>query len=156
MPEPQCHNASIHKEALEVNEADPMSAVRRYITAFNNGDCRAMAAMFTVTGSILDGMAPHVWQGPTAAQDWYRDVLVEGLQHGASGHAVRLGEPQHVNVMGDRAYVVVPATVTVNTRGKQVTQSGATFTVALCKLPAGWRIAAWAWSKGTPLRRSAS
>jgi hypothetical protein len=34
-------------------------------------------------------------------------------------------------------------------QAKQVTQSGAVFTVALRKLPAGWRIAAWAWTKGT-------
>ena len=26
-----------------------------------------------------------VWQGPTATQDWYRDVLIEGKQHGAIG-----------------------------------------------------------------------
>jgi hypothetical protein len=31
---------------------------------------------------------------------------------------------------------------------KQVTQTGATFTVALRKLSDGWRIAAWAWTKG--------
>lgn len=37
-------------------------------------------------------MAPHLWQGPTAAQDWYRDVLNEGPKHGASGYFVTLGE----------------------------------------------------------------
>jgi len=51
-----------------------------------------MSATFAVPGSILDGMAPHVWYGPTATQDWYRDVLVEGEQHGASGYLVTLGE----------------------------------------------------------------
>jgi hypothetical protein len=30
-----------------------------------------------------------------------------------------------------------------------VTQSGAIFTVALRRVPAGWRIASWAWAKGT-------
>ncbi len=100
--------------------------------------------------SILDGMAPHVWQGPTATQDWYRDVLIEGKQHGASDYFVTLGEPLHNNVTGDSAYVVVPATMTFKVGGKQVTQSGAIFTVALRKLAEGWRIAAWAWAKGTP------
>ena len=64
---------------------NPLAAVHQYINAFNKGDGKALAAIFTVPGSILDGMAPHVWQGPTATQDWYRDVLVEGEQHGASG-----------------------------------------------------------------------
>ena len=55
-----------------------MAAVRQYIDGFNKGDAKVMAETFAVPGSILDGMAPHLWQGPTAAQDWYRDVLIEG------------------------------------------------------------------------------
>ena len=55
----------------------------------------------------------------------------------------------HNNVTGDSAYVVVPATMSFKVGGKQVTQSGAVFTVALRKLAERWRIAAWAWAKGT-------
>ena len=127
---------------------DPMAAVPQDIDGFNNGEAEVMAATFAVPGSILDGMAPHVWQGPTATQDWYRAVLVEGGQHGASDYLVTLGEPLHTNVTGDSAYVVVPATMTFKVHGKQVTQTGAVFTVALRKLAEGWRIAAWAWAKG--------
>src|SRR5690242_9487738 len=97
---------------------------------------QVMAQTFAVPGSILDGMAPHVWQGPTATQEWYRDVLIEGKQHGASDYFVTLGEPLHNNVTGDSAYVVVPATMTFKVGGKQV-QSGAVFTVALRKLAEG-------------------
>jgi ketosteroid isomerase-like protein len=129
---------------------DPMTAVRKYVDAFNRGDAAVMAMTFAVPASILDGMAPHVWQGPTATQDWYRDVLVEGKQHGASDYFITLSEPLHNNVTGDSAYVVVPATMTFKVHGKQVTQSGAVFTVALRKLPEGWKIASWAWAKGTP------
>ena len=101
---------------------DPMAAVRQYIDGFNKGDAKVMAATFAIPGSILDGMMPpHVWQGPTATQDWYRDVLVEGEQHGASDYFVTLGEPLHNNVTGDSAYVVVPATMTFKVRGKPVT-----------------------------------
>jgi ketosteroid isomerase-like protein len=128
---------------------DPMAAVRQYIDGFNKGDVEVMAATFADPGSILDGMAPHVWHGPTATQDWYRDVLIEGKQHGASDYFVTLGEPLHNNVTGDSAYMVIPATMTFKVGGKQVTQSGAVFTVALRKLPDGWRIAAWAWAKGS-------
>jgi hypothetical protein len=66
------------KGATAMETKDPMAAVRHYIDAFNRADAKEMAAAFAVPGLILDGMAPHVWQGPTAAQDWYRDVLVEG------------------------------------------------------------------------------
>ena len=129
---------------------DPMAVVRQYIDAFNKADAKGMAATFAVPGSILDGMAPHLWQGPTATQDWYKDVLIEGKQHGASDYFVAVGEPLHINVTRDSAYVVVPATMSFKVGGQQVTQSGAFFTVALRRLAEGWRIAAWAWTKGTP------
>jgi hypothetical protein len=82
-----------------------------------------------------------------ATQDSYRDVLVEGEHLGTSGSHVTLGQPLHDNVTGDAAYVVAPTTMTFKLKGQQVTQTGAVFTVALRKLPEGWRIAAWAWAK---------
>ena len=112
-----------------MSTSDPVATVRQYIDGFNKGDPKVMATAFAVPGSILDGMAPHVWQGPTAAEDWYRDVLVEGERHGASDYVVTLGEPLHDNITGDSAYVVVPATMTFKLHGKQVTQTGAVFTV---------------------------
>lgn len=129
--------------------AGPMEAVRHYIAGFNKGDVNTMAAICAVPMSILDGMAPHVWHGPTASEDWYRDVLVEGEHLGAAGYFVELGEPRHVNVTGDSAYVVVTTTMTFKLQGKQITQTGATFTVALRRVGDDWRLAAWAWSKGT-------
>jgi hypothetical protein len=89
----------------------PMAIVRNYIDAFNKSDAKAMAAAFAPQSSILDGMAPHLWVEPTASQDWYRDVLAEGEQHGALGYHVALDEPRQANVTGDAAYVVVPATI---------------------------------------------
>ena len=95
-------------------------------------------------------MAPHVWSGPTAAQDWYRDALIEAEHLDVTGYFVTLGEPLHNNVTGNAAYVVLPATMKFNMKGKQVTQSGAFFTVALRWIDGAWRIASWTWTKGTP------
>lgn len=74
--------------------------------------------------------------------------MIEGKQHGASDYFVRLGEPLHNNTTGDSAYLVVPATMTFKAHGRQMTQTGALFTVALRKLDEGWRITARAWTKG--------
>lgn len=131
---------------MNINE--PMGAIRSYIAAFNKGDGAGMASVFVAPGFILDGMAPHVWQGPMAAEDWYCDVLKEGERHGVSGYAVTLDEPIHNNVTGDSGYVVVPASMTFNMQGKRIIQSGALLTVALRQIAASWRIVAWAWSKG--------
>ena len=55
-----------------MNTNDPLAALHLYIDGFNKGDAKVMAATFAVPGSILDGMAPHVWQAATATQDWYK------------------------------------------------------------------------------------
>ena len=127
----------------------PLAAVHQYLDCFNRGDMKGMAAVFAVPGQILDGMAPHVWQGPKATEDWYRDVLTEGKEHGASDYFVTVAEPLHNDITGEAAYVVLPATMTFRVKGTTVTQSGAVFSVALRKTAEGWRIAAWAWAKGT-------
>src|SRR3954470_12207850 len=97
---------------------------------------------------ILDGMSPHVWQGSTAAEGWWRDALAEADHAGASGLHIGLDEPRHVDVTGDYAYVVVPVTFAYDLRGKQVIQTDALFTVALRKVGDEWRLTAWAWGKG--------
>ena len=136
-------------------DSDPVAAVRRYIDALNEGDVEAMAACFAAPGMILDGMAPHVWHGASAPKVWYRDGRAEGEREGASDYFVTLGAPLHADVSADAAYLVFTATMTFDRRGTLVTQSGARFTTALSRQGDGWRITAWAWSKGraSTLRR---
>jgi hypothetical protein len=131
-------------------QEDSLAVVHRYINAFNNHDVKVMVACFDNAASILDGLAPHVWHGPTAAEDWYRDAMIAGEHEGASEYSVTLGEPLHADVTGNSAYLVHPATMQFKIRGKQITQSSATFTTALRKLDDGWHITAWAWAKGLP------
>jgi ketosteroid isomerase-like protein len=142
------NDATIDGGPIMTDVDDPMGAVLRYVEAFNNGDSAAMAATCADPMQILDGMAPHVWQGSTAAEDWWMDVLTEGDHLGASGYRIELGEPRHVDVNGDNAYVVAPARMTFDLRGNQVTQTGSVYTVALRKVDADWLLTAWAWAKG--------
>ena len=134
----------------EAVAADALSTVHRCIDAFNKGDVKEMAAAFTVPGSILDGMPPHVWHGTTAAEDWYREVLIDTKREGASDFCVTVGQPRHLEITGDAAYMVVPATMRFKVHGNLITQSGAVFTMALQRLSDGRRIAAWARAKGIP------
>ena len=48
----------------------------------------------------------------------WRDVLAAGEHLGASGYRITLGDPRHVDVNGDNAYVVAPATMTFDVRGQ--------------------------------------
>ena len=70
-------------------------------------------------------------------------MLTAGEHQGAADYFVSLGKPRDVNVTGDRAYVVVPATTSFKVHGKPARQTGSTFIVALRKLTEGWRITAW-------------
>jgi ketosteroid isomerase-like protein len=126
-----------------------MAAVRQYIEAFNEGDGEAMAATCADPMQILDPMSPHVWQGPTASEDWWSDVLAQREHLVASRFHVTLDEQRHVDVTGDFAYVVVPATVTFDLGDREITQTGSLFTVALRKVDTDWRLSAWAWTKGS-------
>jgi hypothetical protein len=97
---------SISDEGKETNmpsSVDPVSAVQQYIDGFNKGDLKAMATMRTDPMSILDGMVPHVWHGPTVCQDSYSDVLVEGEHAGAKDDQVTLTRALHANATGDAA-----------------------------------------------------
>ena len=131
------------------NSDDPMAAVRQYVDALNNGDQKGQAAACADPMQILDVISPHVWQGPTAAEDWWRDTLAAVEHAGASGLHIVLDEPKHVDVNGDYAYVVVPATLTFDLKDKGVTQTGSLWTFALRRVGADWRLTAWAWAKGT-------
>jgi ketosteroid isomerase-like protein len=126
----------------------PEDTVRRYVEAFNAGDMEGMARCFDATATILDGMAPHVWRGPAAAREWYRDVLAEGEHAGAANYVVTLGAPMHADVTGEAAYVVMPASMRFDVHGQPVTQTDAIFVVALRRVGEEWRIASWAWAKG--------
>jgi ketosteroid isomerase-like protein len=138
------------EEKEDVQSAtDPMATVRKFVDAFNKGDVKVMAETCAVPMSILDGLPPHVWHGPTACEDWYRDVMAAGEHEGPTGYAVSIGKPWHFDVRGNFAYVVVPAAMTFTVHGNKATQSGSVFTLALREHPAGWQIAAWAWAKGT-------
>jgi ketosteroid isomerase-like protein len=125
-----------------------MAAVRAYVDAFNKGDAKAMAAVCADPMQLLDGMSPHVWQGPTAAEDWYADALAEGKHLGVTDYHIGLGEPKHVDITGGYAYVVATATFDYNRQGKSVNQTDAVFTVALRTVDGDWRLTAWAWSNG--------
>ncbi|MFI9413895.1 hypothetical protein [Nocardia gamkensis] len=90
---------------LVVNSPDdPTTVVLRYVDAFNNADPNAMAALCPDPMQILDGMSPHVWHGPTASEDWWRDVREEGERTGASGYHIAVGRPRHAELSDNRIH----------------------------------------------------
>lgn len=124
-----------------------MATVNQFTNAFNKGDIKAAAAACAEQMSIIDDFPPHEWHGKGAFSRWVKDYEAFGKKNGLTDALAKLGKPRHVDVTGDRAYVVVPVNFTYKQNGKPMKQTGSLVTWALHKTRAGWRITGWAWSK---------
>lgn len=125
-----------------------MAAVNQFNDGMNKGDTKTALATCASPAFIIDEFPPHSWSGATACADWANDFDAFNKKSGVTDVKATLGKPRHVDITGDRAYVVVPATYTYKEKGKRVTESGSTLTAAMQKGADGWRITAWTWSKG--------
>lgn len=122
-----------------------MKTVNQFVGGFNKADSKAMLVTCAHQASIIDDFAPHTWQSCSA---WWNDYNSWAKKDGAADGIVTLGDPKHVDITGDRAYVVVPATFAYKQNGKPMKQDGAMWTLVLQKSTAGWRITAWTWTMG--------
>jgi len=124
-----------------------MATVHQFVGGINRGDMKAAVTACASPASIVDDFPPHEWQGPTACADWATGFQADNKKSGVTAVNVTLAKPWHVDVTGDRAYVVVPADLTYKENGKPVTANGNVWTFALSKVAVGWRITGWAWAK---------
>jgi hypothetical protein len=133
--------------AIASEKTDVMAPVHQFFDNLNKGDMKTALAACAAPSSIIDEFPPHHWQGATACADWANDFDADSKKNGITDSIVTLAEPRHVDITGDRAYVVVPATYTYKQNGKPMTEAGSIFTAALQKVAAGWRMTGWAWAK---------
>jgi hypothetical protein len=129
------------------DKTDVMTLVRQFVVGFNKGDTKAAVAACAEQTSIIDEFSPYEWHGVGGCSQWMNDYDADAKKNGISDGVVTLGRPRHIDVTGDRAYVVVPANYTFKEKGKLVKEIGSLLTIALQKGDAGWRITSWTWSK---------
>lgn len=128
------------------DQTDVMATVRQFIDGFNKGDVKSALAACASPVSIVDEFPPYAWQGATACADWAGDFEANAKTSGITDSVVTLQKPRHVDVAGDRAYVVVPANYDYKVKGKKTSQKGSIMAVALQRTAAGWRITGWSWA----------
>jgi len=124
-----------------------VAAVHQFVDGFNKGDMKIMAASCAEQASILDEFPPHEWHGAGACAKWAADYDADAKKNGITDGVVTLSNPTHVDVTGDREYVVVPANYSFKIKGRAVSEIGSVITLALQKSAGGWRITGWAWAK---------
>ena len=124
-----------------------MAPVHQFVDAFNKGDTKTAVAACADQTSIIDEFPPHEWHGSGACAKWANDFDADAKKKGITDEVVTLGSPRHIDITGDRAYVVVPADYAYKQKGKSVKETGSILTVALQKSAAGWRMTGWSWAK---------
>ena len=133
--------------AAATEKTDVMKTLHQFVDGFNKGDVKTAVATCAEQTSIIDEFPPHEWHGAGACETWANDFEADAKKNGITDGVVTLGSPRHVDIMGDRAYVVVPASYAFKQKGKPTKEAGSTLTVALQKGTAGWRMTGWAWTK---------
>ena len=127
-------------------QSDVVDTVNRFLDAFNKGDTKTVLALCMDDMSMLDEFPPHEWHGAGAMSKWSADYEADSKKKGVTDGKVTMGKPRHVDVTGDRAYVVAPANYTYKQNGKPMKEDGED-TYALQKGKDGWRITGWCWAK---------
>ena len=133
--------------SLASEESDVMVPVHQFVDSFNKGDTKTAAAACADQTSIIDEFPPQEWHGAGACSTWMNDFDADAKKNGITDGMVTLSKPRHIDISGDRAYVVVPANYTYKKKGKPAKEIGSMLTIALQKGATGWRMTGWAWTK---------
>ena len=128
-------------------QADVMAAVHRFGDAFNKGDTKAVNAACSDQAVVIDEFPPYVWHGPGTCGKWMDAYAADATKNKITDGQVTLGKELHVDVTGDRAYVVLPARYAFKKDGKPVSEDSSSITLALQKTATAWTITGWAWTK---------
>lgn len=134
-------------EATTPDQKAVMAAVHGFVDSFNAGDAQKAIAAGTDSMSILDEFPPYEWHGSGALSKWLQDYAADAKRNGIENGVVTLLAPRHIDVEGDRAYVVATADYSFQMQGKPVGEQGSGFTFTLQKVKDAWRITGWCWSK---------
>jgi ketosteroid isomerase-like protein len=115
--------------------------VRALLKASSDGDYAAVAALETAQGSIIDAFAPYRWD---SFKDWGAAYGTFAAQNGDAHWKMTPRKFSHVNVEGERAYVVAIVAGSYTERGRPRKENG-TATFTLEKQEGHWRVASYAW-----------
>jgi hypothetical protein len=139
--------SSLNAQTPGSSQTAVMASVHRFVDSFNKGDTKTILAGCADQTSILDEFPPHEWHGTGACAKWLSDFDVDAKKNGITDGVLTLSNASHVDINGDRAYVVIPSNYTYKEKGKPVSEIGSIITITLQKSKADWRITGWGWAK---------
>jgi hypothetical protein len=129
--------------ALASDKDDIMAVLKQWIS----GEAGTLATCAD-DAAVIDDIPPFEWHGPGACSKWQKDNDAYVQKEGITDATFTIGNPQQLNIFGDRAYAVLPTTMTFTQKGKRARET-AISALVLHKTAAGWRITAWTWATQT-------
>ena len=135
-------------QTAEPNDAS-LIPIHQFLESFNKGDLAAAKAAHAADVSIQDEVPPYVWRGAGAFDAWAADLDTASKTTGMTDMGVVLGKPDRVEVTGDDAYVVMPATLNFRQKGKPMAEP-ARMVFSLHQEAGNWKIRAWSWAGEAP------
>jgi hypothetical protein len=125
---------------LASDKVDIMAVLKQWIS----GEAETVATCAN-DAAVIDDIPPFEWHGLGACTRWQKDNDTYIQKEGITDATGTIGNPQHLIISGDRAYVVLPTTFAVMQKGRRVKEI-ATSTIVLHKTAAGWQVTAWTWA----------
>lgn len=126
-----------------------MATIHQAAMDFNTGNYAAWAGACTDSAMVTDDFAPYTWNGPGACKAWYAAWRSLTKARDINNVTVLFGAPMHMEIVGNVAYVVLPASLHFNQKSKPVRMTGSVITIVLRKEMGGdWKMTAWTWADG--------
>jgi len=126
-------------------ETELTSVVQQWADGFNKANAELIAASCADEASVVDDFPPHEWKGAGACTRWFTDFQAFATRVNIADAVITVGEPGHVDITGDVAYVVTPMKLAYRSKGKPASLDGIV-TIILRNGAAGWRITSVTWA----------
>jgi hypothetical protein len=104
--------------AVTSEETDVLAPIHQFVDGFNKGDVKFALDACAAETSIIDEFPPHEWHGAGACAKWAEDYVANAKKENITDGVVKLHNPSHVTVSGDRANVVAPTDYAWKQKGK--------------------------------------
>ena len=139
--------------AARAADTGAATAIAQFSAALHAGDSKTAKTFLTGHTVILDDIAPYYWAGANAFESWQADLAKNSAARGMTGEDAKLGAPTRVEVSGDHAYAILPATHIFTMKGRKMREK-AQLTFILVKDAAAWKITSWTWTgpRAMPVR----
>jgi ketosteroid isomerase-like protein len=130
---------------LSPDSGPVLATITRMTDAVNKGDAPTAFAAFTPSPMIVEDLAPYRWQGPGTPQAWLEGMGANAQAHGYTAINMKLGPPTRIEITGERAYAIVPGTLSYTLKDGHSEHADGLITFLLLRSD-DWKIDSLIWS----------